>query len=226
MTETNGVLPKGNTPPADPAAKLVDPEGTDLARLLDALSYTPDERLSICHALPDGGFSPRVLAPAEADAAVDRWRDVADVWWGVNPVSPTTSGRGSVAEVTRLAAIYADLDVKPGGLPTITAAWAVVADLATMLGAEPVAVIGSGHGLQPVWAIDPDDGDLTGDRRAAAVALLRRFGRLVGNVAERHGGQVDAVFDLARVLRVPGTVNRKAEPVPVTIEWRNGGSPC
>jgi len=55
------------------------------------------------------------------------------------------------------------------------------------------------------------DGD--GDRLADARAYLRRFGRLAAQVAERHGGHVDTIFDLPRVLRLPGTYNRKPDSV-------------
>ena len=226
MTQTvNGAAPEESVArPHDPAAQRVGSPRSGLPRLLDLLGYTETERLSVCHAWPGrpASFAAQVLPPGEAEAEVVRWQAEADVWFGINPVDPGVRGRGTIAQVTRWAAIYADLDVKDGGLPNYHAARAVITDLSALLGVCPVAVIGSGHGLQPVWAMDPDDPATQLDdpqRRADAVALLRRFGRLVTVVAERHGGRVDSVFDLARVLRVPGTTNRKRAPLrPVRVE--------
>jgi len=45
--------------------------------------------------------------------------------------------------------------------------------------------------------------------------VLKRWGRLVQAVAEKHGAKADSVFDLPRVLRVPDTVNHKGDPAPV-----------
>jgi len=122
--------------------------------------------------------------------------------------------------VTRLSALFADLDVKPGGLATMRAATDVVNVISELLGTKPAAIIMSGHGLQPLWTLDPEDDDahLDDDNRGRAVALLRRFGRLVWHVASTRGGHVDSVFDLARILRVPGTVNVKDPAVPVPVK--------
>jgi hypothetical protein len=201
-----------------------------LVNLVEALGYEEGEVVAVCHRdAQDGGFTSR-LVPATADAVwaeASRWVDSSDLWWSINPLTVPEGygGRGTAEHVTRLAGLYADLDVKPGGLPSIDAADAVIADVSAILGHDPVAEISSGHGKQPLWSVEDDAADLTdGDNRADARALLRRFGRLVAMVAERHGGHVDTVYDLARVLRVPETVNRKVpdHPVPTGVEFPNG----
>lgn len=195
-----------------------------LSDLLDLLGYTPDEFVAICHQRPGEAFTSDVVAAPDAGSTVERYRDGADVWFGVNPTAGPareSGGRGTAGQVTRLVALYADLDVKPGGLASYDVAHAVISDVSGMLGASPVAVTLSGHGLQPIWAVEHEDA--TRDQ-AITRPLLRRFGRFVAHVAEVHGGHVDSVFDLARVLRAPGTTNRKAEPVPV-LTFTQGGAP-
>src|SRR4051794_17633014 len=214
-----------------------------LAAVLDLFGYTEDERLTVCHQTAgDADFTGWNVPAAVAEDEARRWADTCDVWFSVNPVKTPSDyrGRGTAAHVTRWAGVYADLDVKPGGLPSLAAARAVIGAVSEMLEQRPVAVMHSGHGLQPLWALDPKDEatDLAGNpaRLPEARAFMRRFGRLVAHaattlVAEEHRGDVDTVFDLARVLRVPGTVNRKPNPetgepaeAPTSVELP-GGSP-
>lgn len=166
---------------------------------------------SICHRPPGEAFSSQVV-PSVTSGAVTAGL-TGDIWFGVNPVcgpARINAGRGTAADVVRLAAVFADLDVKPGGVASLEAARDLIDELSVMLNSRPAAVVLSGHGMQPYWPIED------GPNGSEARALLRRWGRLVAHVAEIRGGHVDPVYDLARVLRVPGTVNYKYDPaVPV-----------
>lgn len=193
--------------------------------LLERLGFTPAAAVTICHRAPSDGVFRTTWATADkAPEVADGYADGQDVWFNANGLWFRNAGRGRTEDVTRLSCLYSDLDVKRGGMPTMGAAVAVIDTLATMLGTQPVAVVMSGHGLQPYWAVDREDpaAQLTEENRPDAIALVRRFGRLVAHVAETHGGHADSVFDLARVLRVPGTWNRKGDPVPVTMDLKAG----
>jgi len=193
--------------------------GGGFVELLDLLGYQPDDTVTVCHRPPGDAFVPTWTTASKAPDVADDHTD-SDVWFSVNGLLRRNgAGRGKVADVTRMSALYADLDVKPGGMATRDAAGEVIASLSDRLGVRPVGIVWTGHGYQPYWAIDPDDpaARITDANRGDMVALLRRFGRLVTHVAAMHGGKVDSVFDLARVLRVPGTVNHKADPVPTEL---------
>lgn len=200
----------------------------NLAELLDRLGYTDTERFQLCSKGAGQPFAATVHKYGEALAIEQQRRqsgDRKDWWVGVNPVTEVDNGRPAAADVTRLAGLWVDLDIKPGGCPTWEIAERVQTELEAMLGERIVAVTRSGHGLQPIWAIG--DAFIAGEdapavceghwniERPHARALLRRWGRLVATVAERFGARVDAVFDLPRILRVPNSVNHKAQPVPV-----------
>jgi P4 family phage/plasmid primase-like protien len=194
-------------------------ESATFPELLDLLGFIEEERVSVCHQPVGGRFTVTIVSPADAGTVIEEVTEDANIWFGVNPIRSDVTGRGAEIEVTRLACLHSDLDIKPGGLPSFEVAEAVINDLSDILGVRPVAIVSSGHGLQPYWAVDPTDerADLTDPAsNAAARTLLRRFGRLAAAVADRYGGKIDSVYDLARVMRVPGTVNRKAEPKPVT----------
>ena len=210
-----------------------------LSDLLELLGYQDTELVQIASAAPGGNFVTAVTPYPQLPGP----NPGADCWFGVNPVmlpqrtdtDRSRNARPNADEVTRLAAVWADLDVKEGGCPDWDTAQAIIDVLSGMLGTRPVAVTYSGHGLQPYWAIEhqpiadetgPDDVDEFPIRRDFARALLRRWHRLIAAVAERHGAHVDSVFDLPRILRMPGSVNLKdpASPIPVMC-FASDGAP-
>ena len=191
---------------------------TDFERLLDALGIAPGERVSVCHRLPgEEAFTATLGTAADAPARARPFVERADVWFGVNPLrEEVATGRGVTGDQTRLAALYADLDVKPGGLPTRAACEAVVSDLEGLLEAPVTALVassGEAGGLHAYWRVEDDGADL-----ARSAAALARFGLLTAAVATARGGSVDNTFDLPRVLRVPGTSNWKNPEAPAPVE--------
>jgi putative DNA primase/helicase len=86
---------------------------------------------------------------------------------------------------------------------------------------RPTVVVHSGHGLQCWWLFkEPWIFDSPEDLERAASLEARWLG-LLKQRAAAHGWTIDAVQDLTRILRVPGTTNTKVpgKPVPVTIRW-------
>jgi hypothetical protein len=205
------------------------PRLEEFAELLRVTGRNPDEALSICWDAGRGFQSD--LGPVE-QAPAYAWRFRAGhCWYGIAPLHlRVTKGRGREIDVIGLRSLGADLDVKAGGLPNADVCREVISGVSDLIGSQPVAVVSSGHGLQPYWAVEQGEEtswpDETDPRFTAAVALSRRFGRLVATVAHEHGGRVDTVSDLSRVLRVPGSINVKdpANPIEVTVEFP-GGSP-
>ncbi|MGE3842422.1 MAG: phage/plasmid primase, P4 family [Vicinamibacterales bacterium] len=211
-----------------------------LTDLCKALGYTDGEHLSLNYQAPGGTFRSEVVeycGDVEAHALAEG--DGRNVWFGVNPTRPRRvdedgkrKGRGTAEDVTRLAAIWCDLDVKPGACRDLDHAHQVIAELSAILGTRPSAVVMSGNGLQPYWPIDDgqisDGGDelaACAEIRADAAALLKRWSRLACIVADGLGAKIDrGVYDLARVLRVPGSYNLKdeSEPKLVTIAADTG----
>lgn len=129
------------------------------------------------------------------------------------PLAP--GQRGGNADSLALPALWADIDIagaahKDDNLPPDwAAAERVVAESRLP---QPSVVIDSGHGMYPIWLLDPpvvltaeDDGYV----RAGAVSA--DWQRVIAASSERLGYHYgEGVGDLARVLRLPGTVNRKA----------------
>lgn len=203
------------------------------AGVLELLGYEPGERLSVLLIRP-GSNDPERLTGLHRVADVPRlvaWAQAEGVnaWHSLSTFTAEATGRGKAAEVARVPALWADLDVvaadprlKPVGIPTWAQAWQIIEDLSILVGTRPVYVVFSGHGMQPVWAVDREESLDAVTMRA----VLRRWGCLVKHVARLRGCAVDSVFDAPRVLRATGSTNLKdpAAPVPVRA-YATGGSP-
>lgn len=198
------------------------PGTVSFAELLTMLGH--DEFTAVCHQPVGGDFVAHVTESADAASLANVAE--ADLWFGVNPVTrPAPGRRGTSEDVTKLSCLWVDFDVKPGACESLTQAQAIINDLAGVLGTNPAVLIWSGHGVQPLWLIDDDDAVFASPAdRARATTVIKRWRLLVNIFAEsRDAGVVDAVFDLARILRIPGTTNYKETPVPVVATPAGGG---
>lgn len=138
-----------------------------------------------------------------------------DVWFGAAPrrAALGPNRRGGDEDCATIPGLWLDVDVagpthKGERLPpSLDAAHELIASLPV----KPSVVVATGGGLQPWWLFtEPLPA-------VEAKPLLTRWGATWAEMARRLGWRVDNVFDLARVLRIPGTVNRKADPRPVVV---------
>lgn len=136
-----------------------------------------------------------------------------DTWIGAQPVKPGTANkRTSAKDVAAIRVLYADFDYKDS---TSTQQILNAIDyLSEILEAQPWSVVDSGGGLHPRWKLEKPL-----DTADGADLLKNRWKATVLRVAEECGFKADSVFDLPRVLRLPGTVNEKYTP-PKPVGFR------
>lgn len=162
-------------------------------------------------ALDDAGNRPVYWADTVTDLARTAWAvaPTHNVWFGVASRRERLGGnrRGGDADCAEVACLWADIDIAGpgharGDLPTSleqVAAWLKGLPL------PPSIVVHTGGGVQPYWLLsEPQDA-------ATFAPTVERWGRMLSQRAEAAGWHLDNVFDLARVLRVPGTWNRKLD---------------
>lgn len=183
------------------------------------LVWTLPKKFSLWHPGGEGGVETALEGVGKA------WVD-KDVYVG-GGLSPRDFGltqRCPAAEIAGIVGLWLDLDVahavhkKPNLPPSVDAARGMLDEI----GAEPSFVVDSGHGLQVWWLfsepwIFADEGE-----RQKAAELMAAWISNVRIRAKRRGWAVDSVIDLSRVMRLPGTMNRKHEPVPVRIVSDSG----
>ena len=107
--------------------------------------------------------------------------------------------------------VYADIDIlgpahKATNLPKTEEE---ALSLVSALGWEPSIVVRSGFGLQVYWLFREPMVLETDQDRAAAKALTTGLPARLRQLAAQHGWALDSTADLCRVLRIPGTFNRK-----------------
>ncbi len=140
-----------------------------------------------------------------------------DVYFGVNPCTaiPPTNAAGELAPasairsqneyIAALNCLYAEFDAKDFG-GSLDAALSHVRGLAV----QPTVSVASGGGYHCYWLLAEPFVLDTPEKRQRAVAVQRDWVTLVGGD--------DGAKDIARVLRVPATLNHKYSP-PRTVAF-------
>lgn len=143
-----------------------------------------------------------------------------DVYVGVNPhrTAPQPPKRGTVRTVDAYAGVAVELDGYKLRHPNGEArGWGVLGKLEAE-GLQPSMVVASGgpDAYHLYWLLE-DAVLLEGeDDRERCRQLGQRMTRLVEQLL---GQPIDHVYDLPRVLRVPGTVNSKHQTVATLVSW-------
>lgn len=187
----------------------------DFRRLLDVIGVRRDELVAVVM-IPTEKSKPTVTTHGPASNAPDRavtWTKLTweNTYFGVCPLKPDfvpePGKRGSTEDMDRIPALWADLDSDKGKLGSEDECREVIKVLTALLGGrQPVAVVSTGSGgLHPYWRIE----DYPAENHARAAKLLKRWGLLVQGVAIERDGKTDGVYEVTRILRVPGTHNMK-----------------
>jgi len=142
---------------------------------------------------------------------------------GLSPVSHGPKNRCPAEQIAGLAGLWADIDIadpvhkKEKLPPTIEAA----VELVNSMPFSPSLIVHSGHGLQAWWLFDEIWDLRKGKERERAQRLSQQWSNELRRISKDLGYECDSVFDLARILRIPGTTNRKSEVVDVRVLSEN-----
>ena len=119
--------------------------------------------------------------------------------------------RGSEKDILCVTTLYADIDIKGNAHAQTSLPTSV--DEATgflhSLKIKPSIVVNSGNGIHGYWLLDKPFIIETEEDRKHISSIFMGFGKYVNGEAKKHGWKIDSVYDLARILRVPGTINHK-----------------
>ncbi len=162
--------------------------------------------------IPVGDIDAAVRQAMEFDAlGLDTYFGVAATCPGLSPLARGAQSRG---ELLGAGCVWADVDVGQLGhagkkCPPDEAS---VAELLDEMPAPPSIAVDTGGGFHVYWLFDGWCRDL---ERVSAVC--RAWQRLLRAKAEARGWSIDSTADAARVLRIPGTSNRKIADRPRAV---------
>lgn len=130
--------------------------------------------------------------------------------------------RTPAGRILGIPGVWADIDVnggpenKTGAAPTLDAALEV-ANCAL----PPSIIVNSGYGIQAWWLFEEPwlfHGDGSEHQRNQAANIVRSYQAALRDFSRQQGFNIDSTHDLARLMRMPGTVNCKGlDPVPVEV---------
>lgn len=150
----------------------------------------------------------------DASRLVDKIKSTHDVYYGVGLRSQKVAGRGGNDDVCAIPGLWVDIDIaapahKANDLPPNVEA---VTQHLQSFPLEPTLLVHSGNGIHAYWLFKElwkfDDAE----ERQKATDILERFQAAIRQLWSAQGWKLDPTHDLARVLRIPGTLNHKSDP--------------
>lgn len=156
-----------------------------------------------------------------AETAIELAKRRKDVYFGVGLRKEELPAphRGSEEDIICIPGVWMDIDIKGDAHteealpPDLNAA----IDLLYEFPLPPSILVNSGHGLHGYWKFDQPWRMDTDESRREGKQYLSDFQGTIRKYAAKKGWNLDNTADLARVLRVPGTLNLKGDPIEVTI---------
>lgn len=161
------------------------------------------------------------------EKTVDRWlKGDRDIYTCVSFFdSPgTNSTRKTAAESAGIWGLWLDIDMQSPyrGRQDLPKNMADARILLAMVPVQPSIIINSGYGIQPWWLFKEPWTFTDADDRTNAARLAGAWNEMFRLKGLSRGWGVDGVADLVRLMRVPGTLNRKGSmPVPVEVVEQN-----
>ncbi|MDD5604214.1 MAG: DUF927 domain-containing protein, partial [Eubacteriales bacterium] len=121
------------------------------------------------------------------------------------------NARGGERDVIVVPVLYADIDIKGKAhakeeLPE-TKEQAI--EFLNSLPVKPSISVWSGNGIHAYWLLDKPFKISNDEDRERISGLISGWGTYINKMGAEKNWKIDNVYDLARVLRVPGTVNHK-----------------
>ncbi len=161
----------------------------------------------------------------EAAEWINAQAETKDIYVGIGTrdMNLGAERRGGTDDVAELSGLVLDLDIASpchsrANLPA-TEKEATV--FLSELPLEPTLVVHSGHGLQAWFLFERPIPIPTKAQKDRAQEMLKGLVDLANRQAEARGWKFDSVGELARVMRIPGTFNRKSDPIPVKVTRRS-----
>jgi len=119
--------------------------------------------------------------------------------------------RGSDHDIHSVNVLYADIDVK--GAAHAETALPETREIALQfmgsLPVKPSIIVWSGNGMHVYWLLNEPFIINSKQEMEQIKGIVSSWGRHINERAKILGWRIDSVYDIARILRIPGTLNHK-----------------
>lgn len=173
----------------------------------------PPDKVTYIFTLPDHEIYPYTIG--QMDRMLDKARafnESKDVYFGLHLMDepPFLGGRASANEISGVSFIHGEYDIKGPAHKEENLPETLEELLSFLHGLEcpPSIIVHSGNGLHTYWLLQ--EYTVVGDENRELIKRIMKGHEMhTQKLGREHSWKFDSVADLARVLRVPGTVNRK-----------------
>lgn len=134
--------------------------------------------------------------------------------------------RGKDSDISTVTTLYADIDIKSKAHAQTALPNSVkeAEDFLNLLPLKPTIIVNLGNGLHAYWLLDTPVKIQSAKDQEYISSVFKRWSRLLSLKANELGWKLDNVSDLARVLRVPGSINHKLKNMAICKVLGNNGT--
>lgn len=162
------------------------------------------------------------------EQAIKKYSNKTNAYFGVclrKRILPNNL-RGKDNDISTVTTLYADIDIKSKAHAQTALPSSVkeAADFLNLLPLKATIIVNSGNGLHAYWLLDTPVKIQSAKDQEYISSVFKGWSRLLSLKANELGWKLDNVSDLARVLRVPGSINHKLKNMAICKVLGNNGT--
>ena len=174
------------------------------------------DKVTYLFTCPDHATYPYTIA--ETEKMLERAMALSpsrDVYFGLHLMdeTPPRGGRASRDRIRCISFLHGEYDVKGPAHKEEKLPETLDELLHFLHGLEcpPSILVHSGNGVHAYWLLE-EPVEVNDENRAWIQQVMKGYEKHIHSLGREHGWNFDPVADLARVLRIPGTMNHKSNP--------------
>ncbi len=161
------------------------------------------------------------------EQAINKHNKKTNIYFGVclrKRILPNNL-RGKDSDVSIITTLYADIDIKSKAHAQTALPNSVkeAADFLNSLPLKPTIIVNSGNGLHAYWLLDIPFKIQSANDQEYISSIFKGWSKVLSLKANEQDWKLDNVSDLARVLRVPGSINHKLKNGAICEVLGNNG---
>ena len=181
----------------------------------------PSDKVTYLYVKPNGFTYPYTVG--QRDQMLEKAMSLTgeqDVYFGLHLMNdpPSFGSRASANEISCISFIHGEYDIKGPAHKEPNLPESMEELLGFLHGLEypPSIIVYSGNGVHAYWLLE-GHATVTGENREWIKRIMKGHEKYTLRLGRERGWRFDSVADLARVLRVPETLNHKSDP-PKRVE--------